>query len=41
VILAREMVRRVRAIPGIAGVHLMLFGSDHRALLDVIEELED
>jgi methylenetetrahydrofolate reductase (NADPH) len=32
---AIALVRAARAIPGIAGVHLMLFGADHRALTDV------
>ncbi len=40
VALARETVARVRQIPGLAGVHLMLFGSDHSTLIDVIEGLE-
>ncbi|MFV1994704.1 MAG: methylenetetrahydrofolate reductase C-terminal domain-containing protein [Verrucomicrobiales bacterium] len=41
VALAKEIIGGVRAIPGVAGVHLMLFGSDHKVLLDVIEGLED
>jgi methylenetetrahydrofolate reductase (NADPH) len=38
--LARELVEQARQIPGIAGVHLMLFGPDHSVLPDVIESLE-
>lgn len=41
VALAREVIARVREIPGLAGFHLMLFGSDHRALLDVVAGMED
>jgi methylenetetrahydrofolate reductase (NADPH) len=32
---AIDLCAEARAIPGIAGVHLMLFGADHSALLDV------
>jgi len=38
--LARETVARLRKIPGLAGIHLMLFGSDHSSLIEVIEGLE-
>ncbi|HJN83206.1 MAG TPA: methylenetetrahydrofolate reductase C-terminal domain-containing protein [Verrucomicrobiota bacterium] len=41
VTLAREILQDVRDFPGVAGVHLMLFGSDHSVLLDVIEDLPD
>lgn len=40
VALARETVAQVRNIPGLSGVHLMLFGSDHSALIEVVEGLE-
>lgn len=40
VALARETIARVRNLAGLSGVHLMLFGSDHSALIEVIEGLE-
>jgi len=41
VTLAREILQSVQAVPGVAGVHLMLFGSDHRVLLDVIAAMDE
>jgi methylenetetrahydrofolate reductase (NADPH) len=38
--LARELVSSVAEIPGVRGVHLMLMGSDHSALMEVIDVLE-
>lgn len=38
--LARELVAQAMKIPGLSGVHLMLFGPDHSVVLDVIEPLE-
>ncbi|MCC6239967.1 MAG: methylenetetrahydrofolate reductase C-terminal domain-containing protein [Phycisphaerales bacterium] len=38
--LARELVLQAADIPGVAGVHLMLFGPDHSVLPDVIEVLD-
>ncbi|MCC7348938.1 MAG: methylenetetrahydrofolate reductase C-terminal domain-containing protein [Phycisphaerales bacterium] len=38
--LARELVEQATKIPGLAGVHLMLFGPDHAVLPAVIEKLE-
>lgn len=32
---AIDLCAQARAIPGVAGVHLMLFGADHTALIDV------
>lgn len=37
--LARETVETVAAIPGVRGVHLMLFGADHSVLPDVVAGL--
>lgn len=39
--LARELVAAARAEPGCDGVHLMLFGRDHEALLAVRQEAAD
>ena len=39
--LAREIASAVSAIPGVAGVHLMLFGPDHSVLPDVVRGLRD
>jgi 5,10-methylenetetrahydrofolate reductase len=39
VALAREMIQEVREIPGVSGVHLMLFGIDHKVLPSVVEGL--
>ncbi|MEK7414034.1 MAG: methylenetetrahydrofolate reductase C-terminal domain-containing protein [Planctomycetota bacterium] len=36
---AIELCQQARAIPGVAGVHLMLFGADHTALIDVRNSL--
>ena len=41
VALAREIVSAVQQIPGVAGVHLMLFGPDHSVVPEVIEGLGD
>lgn len=38
--LARELVEQAAKIPGVSGVHLMLFGPDHSVLPAVIETLE-
>ena len=38
---AREMIEEVRAIPGISGTHLMLFGMDHKVLPSVVEGLRE
>ncbi len=38
---AREMIEEVRAIPGISGTHLMLFGIDYKVLPSVVEELRE
>jgi methylenetetrahydrofolate reductase (NADPH) len=35
--LARDLVQSVRKIPGVNGVHLMLLGSDHAVLKDIID----
>jgi hypothetical protein len=40
VALAREIAAAVSALPGVAGVHLMLFGPDHAVLPAVIEGLK-
>ncbi len=37
--LARELIQEVRTIPGVSGVHLMLFGMDHKVLPPVVEGL--
>jgi hypothetical protein len=37
--LAREIAEGLAAIPGVAGVHLMLFGPDHDVLPEVIAGL--
>jgi 5,10-methylenetetrahydrofolate reductase len=34
---AREMLLEMMQLKGVSGVHLMLLGSDHRVLLEVIE----
>lgn len=34
---AREMLAELRLIKGVSGAHLMLFGSDHEVLLEVIK----
>jgi methylenetetrahydrofolate reductase (NADPH) len=34
---AREMLIEMQQMPGVSGAHLMLFGSDHHVLLEVIE----
>lgn len=34
--IAREMIEEMKACPGVSGVHLMLFGSDHSILPGVI-----
>ncbi len=39
VALAREMIQEVRGIPGVSGVHLMLFGMDHKVLPSVVDGL--
>ncbi len=39
VALARETAQRLSQIPGVAGVHLMLFGPSHEVLPEVIEAL--
>ena len=39
-LMARELVEAVREIPGINGVHLMLLGSDHSVLPDIISDLD-
>lgn len=36
---AREMIAEARTIPGVSGVHLMLFGLDHTVLPRVVEGL--
>jgi len=36
---ARDMVRAVREMPGVSGVHLMLFGVDHTVLPRVVDGL--
>ena len=36
---ARDMIAQVREIPGVSGVHLMLFGIDHKVLPHVVEGL--
>ncbi|MCK6487426.1 MAG: methylenetetrahydrofolate reductase C-terminal domain-containing protein [Planctomycetes bacterium] len=41
VALAVEMVRAAAAIPGVRGVHLMLFGADHGALTEVRRACSD
>ena len=33
---ARDMIAAVRELPGVSGVHLMLMGTDHSVLPDVI-----
>ena len=38
---AREMIEEVRAIQGVDGVHLMLFGLDHTVLPRVVEGLRE
>lgn len=38
--LARELVAQAAQIPGLSGVHLMLFGPNHSVLADVIKPLE-
>jgi methylenetetrahydrofolate reductase (NADPH) len=37
--LAREMIETVKEIEGVNGVHLMLLGSDHSVLSDVVQGL--
>ncbi len=39
--LACQTIREIRQIPGISGVHLMLMGSDHSVLKDVIGVLDE
>ncbi|HEY8668736.1 MAG TPA: methylenetetrahydrofolate reductase C-terminal domain-containing protein [Tepidisphaeraceae bacterium] len=39
VIVAGEIARQLYEIPGVAGVHLMLFGPDHAVLPEVIDDL--
>lgn len=36
---AREMLQEMRQLQGVSGAHLMLFGSDHSVLLEVIENI--
>lgn len=36
---AREMIQELKTIPGVSGVHLMLFGMDHTVLPKVVEGL--
>lgn len=36
--LAREMVEAVAKIPGVRGVHLMLFGADHSVLPEIVRD---
>ena len=36
---AREMLMEMKSMAGISGAHLMLFGSDHTVLLEVIENI--
>jgi methylenetetrahydrofolate reductase (NADPH) len=38
---AREMIQEVRQIPGVSGVHLMLFGLDHKVLPAVVHGLRE
>lgn len=38
--LGRELVQSVRKIPGVRGIHLMLLGSDHAVLKDIVEGLD-
>ncbi len=38
---AREMIQEVREIPGVSGVHLMLFGVKHEVLPPCVEGLRD
>jgi len=38
---AIDLVRAIAALPGVRGVHLMLFGLDHHALIDVRQGLRD
>lgn len=38
---AREMIAEVRQMPGVSGVHLMLFGVDHTVLPRVVEGLRE
>ncbi len=40
VALAKEIVHELSLIPGVAGVHLMLFGPDHAVLPPIIKELK-
>jgi 5,10-methylenetetrahydrofolate reductase len=39
VALAREIAAELSAMPGVAGVHLMLFGADNSVLRDVVRDL--
>jgi 5,10-methylenetetrahydrofolate reductase len=34
--IAREMIAELKQCPGVSGVHLMLFGSDHSVLPEII-----
>jgi methylenetetrahydrofolate reductase (NADPH) len=38
---AREMIQQVREIPGVSGVHLMLFGVKHEVLPPCVDGLRD
>ncbi|MCX5769454.1 MAG: methylenetetrahydrofolate reductase C-terminal domain-containing protein [Candidatus Hydrogenedentes bacterium] len=38
---AREMIQQVREIPGVSGVHLMLFGVKHEVLPQVVDGLRE
>ncbi|MDA3960710.1 MAG: methylenetetrahydrofolate reductase C-terminal domain-containing protein [Planctomycetota bacterium] len=41
VTIARELLHSVAALPGVRGAHLMLFGADHDALLEVADGCPD
>ncbi|MGZ4961049.1 MAG: methylenetetrahydrofolate reductase C-terminal domain-containing protein [Limisphaerales bacterium] len=38
--LAAELISQVRRIPGVRGVHLMLFGSDHSVLPELVDDID-
>ncbi len=38
---AQELITELKTMPGVCGVHLMLFGSDHSVLPEVISILDD
>lgn len=37
---AVKLIHEIKQIPGVSGVHLMLFGADHSALVDVKDQVE-